>query len=649
MSKTMDASSSSRQRKRAVAQDAVLQLQRTFLQGQLIYVTSLVVEGQTMEVQVDTGTSDFWLASDKCGTSSCQEKEGYDITLFRDDFGIETGESVQLQYLQGSAAGPIVKSNVTLAGTTIFNQAFLTADDVENEPLGSMQASGVLGLALPINSLIQSQLSTERSGLNNSITDFGRTGSVLPGLWLDAPMGQRFFGLGLQRLPSDGGNGNSTITFGGYDEQYITQSQQSQINWQPVVADDDGVIRRWKGSVSDLFLKINNTQVSIPISRTGAVGSATAILDSGSPLNYANPSFLNALYGAYNVGPSADGTGEYYIDCGLQIDMTVNFNGLAVPIHPLDSSLKYSNQAGLNSNDGCIGAFQSFDNGQDSDSVGADIVLGAPFLRSVYSLYSCDPNPRNTTQTGWCSNPWLGVYPLYGRNQSLSQAESDFQKVRLQGQTLGDNSSVAGATAKKAGGFSSGAKIAIGVVCGLLGILIAMAALLLWLKRKRIRNEPEVVEVASDEGEEKDVVTGAASVDWKKLSENERQKARELAMLHGHFVEDPEGGRASPISTAVPPEGDWDISSKGYWEARAIKNDYLRRERDRDSSAAARSLSTTVRGSELEPHTAPYTDDQDEAHEMIPPNPRRNSSSEQAPITPYKDLPETPQEQRRYF
>lgn len=612
--------------KRAVGKGSVVQLKRTFLQSQLTYTAPVTVEGQTLNVQVDTGTSDFWLAADKCGTMSCQSKEGYQITLFRDDTGLETGESVQISYLRGSASGPIVQSNVTFANDVIPNQAFLTANDVEAEQLNTMQASGVLGLALPLDSLIQSTLSTTRTGNNNSITEPGRTGSLLPGLWYDAPMGQRFFGLGLQRLPSDGGNGDSTITFGDYDQAYLPTNRQSNVSWSSVLPDDDNVIRRWKTQVTDLSLKVNGSYSGIPLSRTGSVGPATAILSSGVPFNYAPTSFLNALYGAYNIGPSSDGLGTYYVDCSLQIDMTITVGGVTVPVHPLDSSLRINNMAGGNNN-GCMGSFQAFTDDMDPDLYNSNFVLGAPFLRSIYSLYSCDPNPRNMTQTGWCSNPWIGIYPLYSNaSGGYETAQADFQKVRLQGQQLGDNSKVDGAT-QKSGGFSSGAKIAVGVVCGFVGILAVMAILLYWLKRKRVNDEPEVFDAGSGSHEdEKDPING--SVDWKKLSENERQKARELAMLHGHFVDETDGGRISPIPPTKAPGDDWDISSKGYWEARAIKNDYLRRQRD--SSAAAKSLSVSG---------TTYDGNRAEMHEMMDPSSSRPASP---PLTPYKDLPNTP-------
>ncbi|PWN36773.1 acid protease [Meira miltonrushii] len=610
--------------KRAVAKSTVVQLKRTFLQGQLTYTAPITVEGQTLNVQVDTGSADFWLAADKCGTASCQSKEGYQITLFRDDTGLETGQSVQISYLRGSASGPIVTSNVTFANDLIPNQAFLTADDVEAEQLNTMQASGVLGMALPLDSLIQSTLSTSRTGNNDSITQPSLTGSLLPGLWYTAPMGQRFFGLGLQRLPSDGGNGNSTITFGDYDPEYLPTNRQSHVSWSSVLPDDDGKARTWKSQVSDLSVKVNGSYISIPLSHTGSVGPATAILSSGVPFNYAPASFLNALYGAYNVGPSADGL-TYYLDCSLEIDMNITVGNVTVPVHPLDSSLKVNNMFGGNNN-GCMGSFQAFTDDMDPSLYSSNIVLGAPFLRSVYSLYSCDPNPSNMTQTGWCSNPWLGIYPLYTNSSGGYQtAQADFQKVRLQGQQLGDNSQVDGAT-QKSSGFSSAAKIAVGVVCGFVGILAVMAILLYWLKRRRARDEPEVFDTGSGSHEdEKDPING--SVDWKKLSENERQKARELAMLHGHFVDETDG-RASPIPPTKAPEDDWDISSKGYWEARAIKNDYLKRQRD--SSAAAKSLSVSG---------TTYDGTRGEIHEMMDPSSSRPASP---PLTPYRDHPNTP-------
>lgn len=571
-----------------------MQLKRTLNLGQLAYTAPITIEGQELNVQIDTGSSDFWLASDRCDSSSCQGKEGFNVDLFSDETGLEVGQSLHISNLIGREDGPIVVSNVSFAGTTILGQALLTADDVQNVQLGELQATGVMGLSLPFGSLIQSVLGTSTSGQNNSMTDSARTGSVLPGLMAGLPDGQRFYSLGLQRLPSDGGNGNSTLIFGDYDRNFLPQSAHRNVHWSAVSADESGDMRTWKLIVNDFLLSINGSTVQIPLSQTGAL-VVTAVLDSGSPLNYASSNFLNAVYGAYNTGPAADGSGEYYLNCNTVVLITVNVGGTEVPIHPLDASLKYSNIAGDGGNSACIGAFQAFPQGVDSDTVGADIVLGAPFLRSVYSMFSCEQHPLPDNATGWCSNPSVALYPLYSTSSPEYQtALADFQKVRVQGEKLGDNSIVAGSTSSSSSSsFGSGAKIAVGVVCGLLGIIAVMTVLLLYLKRRRSRMFPDGVEPIDQDSSdlnEKNAIHGV--VDWNKLSDRERQKARELAMLHGHFVEDPDDGRVSPMPPTRAQE-DWDVSSKGYWEARAIVNDYRQRERERDrhSLAAAKSLS----------------------------------------------------------
>lgn len=576
--------------RRDVEQGQQVLLKRTFNLGQLAYVAPISLEDQDFNVLVSTGSSDLWFASDRCDSSSCEEKEGFEVHLLQDNIGLDEGLEANLNNLLGTAQGEIVSSNTSFADSAITNQAFLRADDVEGVQLGPMQATGILGLGPPVGSLVQSIMGTQDSGQNNSMTDPSRTASILPGLLAKSPTGQRFFSIGLQRLPSDGGNGNSTLTFGDFDREYMPLSSQKQMKWSSILAGSDGLTRAWKLIVNDFQLTVNDSKVQIPLSTTGSA-VVTAILDSGSPLNYASSSFLNAMYGAYNLGPAADGSGEYYVDCGLQILMTINVGGIAVPVHPLDASLKYNNIPG-SGDSGCIGSFQSFPQGKSSGTVGAQLVLGAPFLRSVYSTFSCDAHPANSSSNGWCSNPSVGIYPLYQQSEQQQAAIDEFQRVRVQGQKLGDNSIIdgSGASGKK---FNSGAKIAVGVVCGLVGLVIVMVALLLLLKRRRKKmnlDEDALNELSSpDDLEEKDPITG--SVNWKKLSERERQKARELAMLHGHFVEEQEPSRSG--TPTAPPGDDWDVTSKGYWEARAIVNEYRRREREHDlhSSTAAKSLS----------------------------------------------------------
>lgn len=512
-------------------------------------------------------------------------------------------------YLSGSASGPIVTSPVTFGGTQVASQAYAAADQVDSQQLTNMNATGILGLALPANSVIQQDMFVGQKNPNNTIDDATKTGSLLTGLWQGAASGSRYFGVGLKRLPSDGGNGDSTLTFGGVDTAFVPALES--MKWSSAVADSDEVTRKWKLYVSDLVVTVNGTQVQIPLSSTGAQ-IPLAILDTGAPLNYASSEFLNAMYGAWNVGPAGDGSGGYYVDCKLQMEISILVGSAIIPIHPLDANLKQSSTSGAvaSNSDGCIGAFQPFNSAGNQSDLPAEFVLGAPFLRSVYSAYSCDAildNPVPGSQGG-CVRPTVGLYPLYNTTDTYNQALSDFQKVRIQGQKLGDNSQIAGADDGPTGGFGTGAKIAVGVVVGLVGIVAIMVVLLLILKRRRAREEHlHGVDAGAGDQEEKDDLVharGGSTLVGPYASEKERQEARQLAILHGHFVEDDvdpasltpnnAGGQSTTASTSQA----WDVDSAGYWEANAIRNQY--RKKQQQHQDGRRSLAT--HGSQADTH-----------------------------------------------
>lgn len=548
-----------------------------------------------------------WLASDRCDSSVCQNREGYDIHLFSDTSGLDTGDDFDINYLVGSASGPIIISNVSFANTIVEDQAFASCNQVTDQQFGEMNTSGVIGLALPANSIIQATLNSDTVNPNNTETNTTQTGSILPGLWHGLSAASQFFGLGLQRLPSDGGNGNSTLTFGGYDTNYLPAARDGKLKFASVVPDSDNIIRKWKLILNDFRVTLNGSTFQIPLSTTG-VTIPTAILDTGSPLNLANVNFLNALYGAVNVGPAADGSGGYYLDCTLPLEISINFGNGLIPIHPLDSNLKQDSAGtGSGGNSGCIGSFQALSGDSSGDSFGgAQIILGAPFLRSVYSVYSCDGNAVNST-SGDCSAPQVGLYPLYGENSTLATALNDFNKVRVQGQQLGDNSIVSGSSgATKGSSFGTGAKVAVGVVGGLLGILLVMATLLfIFIKRRRNRMNAD----DSSDPQDTNRAGGLTTSTTFELSEKERQRNREVALLYGRFVEDNDeqsdrvtsGGLAHTIGSESH-HSDWDTSSKGYWEARAIKAEYQRKQRSQKTNSISQTSGAEHEAQEQESH-----------------------------------------------
>lgn len=353
----------------------------------------------------------------------------------------------------------------------------------------------MVGLSLPSNSIIANQSYTsppDTSNVNpeNQASDPSLTGSVLAGLWNSnsangsGKVGSRYFGLGLQRLPSDGGVGESVITFGAQDPNYVPDV--SQIKYQPVVPSSDGIARHWNTYLLDIIVGFNDTTTHIPVGTTAVPSNSltpTVVLDSGAGLNYGPAEVLNAMYGAFGVGPASDGSGGYYMSCDLQMNITLGVGNIYVPIHPLDASLVTYDQQGTKV---CLGSFQALPAARSGQSLPADWVLSAPFLRNVWSVYSCDSIQGDglVNATTDC-NPTIGLYPTT-TNQTL--AADQFHRVRVLGEQLGDDSSINNPNANKdSGGLTAGVKAAIGLVCGLVGIVAIMILAFYLLKRRRMK------------------------------------------------------------------------------------------------------------------------------------------------------------------
>ncbi|PWN45423.1 acid protease [Ceraceosorus guamensis] len=572
--------------RRAIGSNTQIQLSRGFSAGQLQYTIPIQVGAPAEEfhLQLDTGSSDLWLASKDCRSSSCRPNSGAGVDLYDDGGATKTNKEFDITYLAGTAKGDIVTSNIEVGGTS-FAQAFAAATDVESQQLGSMGASGVLGLALPANSIIQATLKGSPAAANDSFPSSSATGSILPGVWQDAAAGTRFFSIGLQRLPSDGGNGNSTLTFGGYDAAYAPDA--SQIKWGSNVADTDGVNRKWTSLVTQLITTVNGTSTALP-----NYTALKAIWDTGARFNYGRRDILNAMYGAYGLGPNADQSG-YYFPCRTLLQITLSINGELATIHPLDSTLKQTDPTSSSSS-GCIGGFQPF---VDDANAPADLVLGAPAMRSIYSAFSCDGVLNGAPQGAAapnCDRPQIGVLGLLNDPASRNEAIDQFNQVRVQGKSLGDDSIIdndgAGGTASR--GLGSGAKIAIGVVLGVVGLLVVVAGAVLYVKRRRAARNGEYDSPGQGldgAAEKEEALDGGRRA---QKSAKEQAAAREWALLHGQFPEDEPQGEQPDLAARTTAAPTWDTDSRGYWEARAVKNEYKQKARapargDASSSGAS--------------------------------------------------------------
>lgn len=145
-----------------------------------------------------------------------------------------------------------------------------------------------------------------------------------------------------------------------------------------------------------------------------------------------------------------------YVPCTTPLNMSVTLDGRApLPLHPLDLTSTSSSSTST-----CIGLIQAYRPGSAVASI-ADLILGVPFMRSVYTVMAYDPPdshgvfPNSTTGAGWPTiRPRLGLLGLTNPSVALDE----FHTVRVLNQPLPPGG--AGAGGGSGAGQANGGKLA---------------------------------------------------------------------------------------------------------------------------------------------------------------------------------------------
>ena len=98
---------------------------------------------QTLNVVLDTGSSDLWFTSTDC--RSCAGLPVFDPSKSSTIKQVSQDE-IQIQYGSGSIAGIVVQDTVSMAGFNVVPQTFIVATEITSDLLDSGDA-GILGLA----------------------------------------------------------------------------------------------------------------------------------------------------------------------------------------------------------------------------------------------------------------------------------------------------------------------------------------------------------------------------------------------------------------------------------------------------------------------------------------------------------------------
>lgn len=295
---------------------------------------------QNLSLQVDTGSSDLvscaflgyntaflilkiqWIASKSCSTASCSSTNG---RLYDPTSSTSTGAGFAINYLSGIVSGPIVWDTVQLGTYSVQNQALglfsvlvsitsclsrfaAAANTVSDEPLSSA-FTGILGLALPLNSVIEQSIPPAENNNPDGASFSSNLFSMTPAS--TAPS-QPFFSLTLARPGSD--TIPSLLGIGMHPSSVVPDP--SKINYSTLVSQGVGILF-WKTSVRAISVYVNGQ--ARPVVLTESVTGAafpTALLDSGVPFIITTSSIANGIYGALGISPASDGNCAYFIHLG---------------------------------------------------------------------------------------------------------------------------------------------------------------------------------------------------------------------------------------------------------------------------------------------------------------------------------------------
>ncbi|WRT63430.1 uncharacterized protein IL334_000335 [Kwoniella shivajii] len=438
---------------------------------------------QSVKLQVDLGSSDLWVATTDCASTSCESAN----SLFNASQSLDSGVSANVQYQSGEVDGEIYWEEVTVGDFGIGYQAFIAASVVTDEDLKGGNFVGVLGLALPASSTILSTI----GGTTGSNPDGATFLDNLFGAGIDAPS-ERVFALALERREDV--RTSSSFGIGTVDQDFCPSPCEPP--YIPIISQPQlGVTGylHWRIPIQSISMTtwsdqqhgVGPTITNVTLGTSQVYPSKTtplAVLDSGGvQILTGYRAYADAIYNAAGINMSADGL--YRMPCTQQLAFTFYIAGQDVPVHPLDMTYPDPDDP---SQAQCIGMIQYSSNlGQTGD-----FILGSSFLRNVYSIFQYpDTNKQKTWQ------PTVGLIPL----TNASVASQDFYAVRIQRQSLtsvsSDQQAISSGTPSNPGSQPSQAATekkvvnttviaAVSVVGFFVLAAVAFCAWWFWLRRK---------------------------------------------------------------------------------------------------------------------------------------------------------------------
>ncbi|OAQ27131.1 acid protease [Linnemannia elongata AG-77] len=296
---------------------------------------------QNFTMVFDTGSSDMWVPAQACVTPVC-------LTLIRYNSTASTtyraeNKPFDVKYGDGShVSGVTAIDSVTLSGTKIANQSFGLAA-VDDSTIAKKGVEGVIGLGFGAVANIKGY-----STLVETLISRKNLTQPIVSMWM-----------GRQRMGGATEGSGGAVIFGGVD----TTKYVGNFTWAPIIDKSS-----WK---------IKFDGVSIAGKSLGLSGNA--LIDSGTSLIIV-PSKVASIFHEYIPGAIEAPQAGWILPCNTSVgdlNFTISGQQFRVPAEELVVLFRIPGYAEY-----CKSAIDVSSSSSDNDWI-----LGASFLKNVYSVY----------------------------------------------------------------------------------------------------------------------------------------------------------------------------------------------------------------------------------------------------------------------
>ncbi|KAJ7178212.1 acid protease [Mycena filopes] len=297
---------------------------------------SVGTPAQKFLIDFDTGSSDLWIPSSACTSSTCSAKSKYKATS--SSTGVKKTGTFSIEYGDGSTvSGPVYTDTVTVAKIAAKKQYFSPVTTLSSSFSGD-PIDGILGLAFPAISNLNE---------NPFFNTADAAGSV------DANQ----FGFYLAASGSE-------LYLGGTNDALYT----GEIEFNAV--DSSGGFWQATGAKAKVGTK-------------SVVTGIETIIDSGTTLAYGPPADVKKIFAAVTGSKVFDATNGYYsFPCATPPSISFNYGGKDWTISADNINLGVTKTGSKD----CVASLAAQDLG-----LGTNVfLLGDAFMKNVYTVFDFD-------------------------------------------------------------------------------------------------------------------------------------------------------------------------------------------------------------------------------------------------------------------